>query len=248
MKKTSWFISMSDNIQKFNYENLKKEDKRTPLANQDSFQPGLQGAVKFNGEKEVANGQAGEVSVDKKDLDKFKFTEEDLASSRSQGYEDGYSKGYSAAKTDADEVNKNILENLKIIDEKITQMVQLNYVADVKKDKDVALVVAKIAKKISHNALKNNSTVEIEEVIRRSFELFFDEPRLTIYINNEILGEINKKVDELASAVNFSGEVEIYGREDMPLGSCSIEWKGGGLKVDKQYIIDEIEKMCANIS
>ncbi len=244
---------MDMQVDKFKFNSLAPE-KGAVISGGD-FKVGLQQAVKVTEAERVPVAPGNVARVENKAVEHGRapepkavaYSEKDLADHKMKGYEEGYAKGYSSAKTDADDVSRKIEANLKTIDARLAQIIEANKANADKTEKEIADVVIRIARKVADTALANNPVAEVEKIIKRSFELLFNEPQLIIYVSNDIVGEVEKKIGHLASKEGFKGQVEIKGKAEIAIGGCTVEWQGGGLKVDKQDVWDEINRMCSEI-
>lgn len=175
------------------------------------------------------------------------YSEKDITESRTKGYEEGYSKGFKDARTAADEINKQIEQNLKNIENQFAQMASAKNAAYLRQEKQVAEVIMAIAGKVVGSALDKNPLAEIENIVSKSFSMLFDEPELVITVNSTIADMLEPRVISIAAKEGFKGGVIIRRQDDVAAGGCVIEWKGGGLKADREQIMAEISRLCNEI-
>lgn len=183
----------------------------------------------------------------KKEESIYKYTKEDIDASRAAGYEEGYARGYEAAKAKSEENEQSILKSLEIISANVNQVMKKEEAIHERKFKDIAQVVINLAKKVSGVAIQNNPVAEIEDALRKSFEVLFDKPKLLIVVNDSLIDEVKKRVYRLGKEVNFSGDIEITGDAKVAKGECSVSWQGGGMKLEKENMWKEIDEICKNI-
>jgi len=172
------------------------------------------------------------------------FSEKDLLDSRQKGYEDGYAKGYAGAKSDEAETEKKIQASLEDITLKlaaISEAVKTRNDAHIKELVDLSL---KLARKVAGTALKKDPYEEIENVVRNSLPLLFDEPLISVSVNVDLLEKTKGRIMELAKNEGFKNNIEISGNQALTPGSCDIQWNGGGIKAHKDVIWEEIEELC----
>ncbi|MDA0781018.1 MAG: FliH/SctL family protein [Rickettsiales bacterium] len=175
--------------------------------------------------------------------DEPKITEAEVTASHKKGYEEGYSKGYKDAKTAADDINNQINETVKNIDLKLKDILEVRKFEDLKKSEDVIDLALKVARKVSDNSISDNACRLVENVIVKSFEILFDEPRLLICVNSKILADMKKKIDNLVKSEGFSANVEVVASDNIGVGDCKIQWQGGGLITDREAVWKDIEAM-----
>jgi flagellar assembly protein FliH len=175
--------------------------------------------------------------------DEPKITEYDLVESNKNGYEKGYSKGYSDAKNKSEEINNQINETIKNVDAKLSEILQVRKFEDLKKSEDVINLALRVARKVSDNSIKENACQMVENVIVKSFEILFDEPRILICVNSKIIEDIKKRINNLVKSEGFSSEVEVVASDNIAVGDCKIQWQGGGLITDHEAVWKDIEAM-----
>lgn len=171
------------------------------------------------------------------------ISEKDLLEARTKGYEDGYSKGYAAAKHERDELDKSILTSLnKLADGMKNLAFEFEKEMD-KNSSDIAEMVVKLSKKIAGDALKNNPYAEIEKVVKRALGLLFNEPKVLVFVNNKFVENVKERISKIVMEVTFIGEVEVLGSADVPAGSCRVQWQGGGVKSNKYELYNDIMEL-----
>ncbi len=172
------------------------------------------------------------------------FSEKELSESRQKGYEEGYAKGYSGAKSDEAETEKKIQASL---DDITIKLAAISEVIKTKNDahiKEIVELSLKIARKVAGTALKNEPYEAIENVVRSSLPLLFDEPKISISVSPDLVQNIEKRITALAKSEGFKNTIEISGNPALPPGSCDIKWNGGGISGHKDAIWEQIEKIC----
>jgi flagellar biosynthesis/type III secretory pathway protein FliH len=172
------------------------------------------------------------------------YTEKDLAESKARGFEEGYAKGYSDAKVASDELNKKLNESLHVVFGKLQQVIEAKSFEDEKSAADIAEIAVRIAKKVSDAAFADNAAGAVEKVMKKSFEMLFDEPKIIISVGADVAGGINEKIVAIAKESGFKGEFEIKADNNIGAGGCNVEWQGGGLRSDKDTVWKEIDKLA----
>jgi len=229
-------------IEKFNYANF-GSDKEEPVQAAD-FSAGLKKAVRVADQKKD-NSYSLEPEATKP-VEKT-YSEKEFNDSRIKGYEEGYAKGFGAAKGEADDLNKQIEETIKSIDAKLASISDSAKDAVKKDEQEVARLVMIIAKKIAGDALEKNPLPEVERIINKAFEQLFDEPVVTIHISAKVAAGIKDRIDSMTAKKGFTGKVEILEKQDFAPSQCEVMWSGGGMSGDKDIIIKEIDDMCSKI-
>jgi flagellar biosynthesis/type III secretory pathway protein FliH len=221
----------------------------------DNFQSGFDkvfGAVATSDKNNASATNASEIRTDNQIVQKNPSIEEavkptiseiDLINSQKKGYEEGYAKGYAAAKSASEELEKQLSQTIANIDSCLKEVLQARKFDDLKKSEDVIELALKVARKMSGKSLSENACQVVENVIIRSFEILFDEPKIVISVNSKILDGINKRVQNLVKSEGFNYQVEIVANDKIAIGACQIQWQGGGLVTDYEAVWKDIEAM-----
>ena len=175
------------------------------------------------------------------------FSEKDILENRQKGYEEGYAKGYSNAKSAEAEMEKNIQASLDEIKLKLAAIGEVVKTRNDAHIKEIIELVLKVARKVAGTALKCEPFEEIENVIKMSLPLLFDEPRITIIVNTSLVENIEKRIIALAKNEGFKNTIEISGSQELSMGSCDIEWNGGGIRGHKDIIWNKIEGLVGSL-
>lgn len=197
--------------------------------------------------KPAANEAAGNTVEQAEKLKELVISEKDIAESKQKSFEEGYAKGYSGAKTEQAELDKKIQENLDDITIKLIALGEVIKTRNNAHIKELAEVVLRVAKKVAGDALKNAPYDEIENTIRSCLPLLFDEPKISIFVNPDLVDNIKERITPLVQNAGFRNNIEISGSAELSAGSCNIEWNGGGLRNDKDVIWSRIEELCGGL-
>lgn len=228
---------MKTEIERFIPPEVTAQDDRK--AGVPGFQPGLVGSlVRPPAPPPVVEKPAPPVEVVKT------YTEQELAASRTSGFEEGYAKGYDAAKSQSEELDRQIMQSLEKTLGQLQQLAVNVEQHDQKTARELTQLAMVMARKVTGAVLEEIPLVNIEATIQKTMHLLFDEPKITIYINPELVGNVIQRVARLAKKEGFSGDIDIQGRETVAKGDCEVQWRGGGLKNNKADVWRDIEKIC----
>lgn len=173
------------------------------------------------------------------------ISEKDIIEARQKSFEEGYAKGYSSAKIDQAEIDKKIQENLNDISIKLVALGEVVKTRNNAHIKELAELVVRIARKVAGDALKTTPYDNIENTIRSCLPMLFDEPKITIFVQPEIVEEIKARVAPIAQNIGFKNNIEICGNPSISAGNCNVEWNGGGIRSNKDAIWSKIEELCS---
>jgi flagellar biosynthesis/type III secretory pathway protein FliH len=175
------------------------------------------------------------------------FSEKELYAARQNSYEEGYSKGYISAKSAEAEIEKQIQVILGDINIKLVAVSEAVKARNNQNIKEMANLVIRIARKVAGEALKLDPYSEIESIIRESLPLLFDEPAISIAVSPDIMANIETRIKNIMENEGFKNIIEINANSALSLGSCEIQWNGGGLRSNKDELWAQIEKLCETV-
>lgn len=175
------------------------------------------------------------------------YSEKQLLETRQKAYEEGYAKGYNGAKSDEAEVEKIIQVTLGEITLKLAAIGEAVKTRNNEHIKELAELIIRVARKVAGTALRKEPYAEIEHVIKASLPLLFDEPSVSITVSNDLVANIAGRITSLARSEGFLNNIEISGSNSLSLGSCNIEWNGGGIRSNKDGIWEQIESVMRGV-
>jgi flagellar biosynthesis/type III secretory pathway protein FliH len=157
----------------------------------------------------------------------FKYQEEDLIRSRMQGYEDGYDKGYKAAKNEDETQYKNlqlVIENINSALQKIPEYVSS---AQESAAQTWSAIILQAAKKLAQESWNRFPEAAAEQILDEVLALNLELPKLQILVPKEHLMAVTEKLSAILPS--RKPEVIIVGDENITAGECQIHWQGGGV-------------------
>lgn len=170
------------------------------------------------------------------------FSEEELAKAvaeaRVAGEKDGFAKGRAEAMA---QLEKQIASTLSIINTHVVTTIE----AVTKDRSDIAGSAVEVARailqKLHPELARKKGLVEIEGVLERCIDSLKNEPRLVVYVANEHLDELKRRVDAVSDTKGFEGRIVLIGEEGMKPGDCRVEWADGGMERSSTALWAEIE-------
>ncbi|MCE3233556.1 MAG: hypothetical protein K0R98_1813 [Rickettsiaceae bacterium] len=230
-------------MEKFDFKALDKE--KSSLAESGDFRSGFFSVFNPVKETEAEENPAPVDIVPQPDPEVIKLQmEKEITQSRAKGFEEGYAKGYSDARLEADEVNKQVELGVRLLVDGLNQLIEQKKLQCKREVSDVADIILRVTKKITQAELSANAAEMVEKVVRKSFELLFDEPLIVISVNPMIYEGLQERFANLAKNEGFKGKVEVVPDDKLSVASSQIEWKGGGLCSDKENAWLEVEKLA----
>lgn len=161
------------------------------------------------------------------------FTEEELAATRDEAFQQGREQGIREA---AEGLDKAILDTLATVGERLADVLQdqANVEADARDD--AVKVGLAVARKLFPDLNEKSGLGEIERVVAQAMALVLGEATLLIRVNNQLVEPLKARLETLKTRVMFRGGIAMEGRDDVPPGDCRIDWANGGATRDTAAI------------
>ena len=195
----------------------------------------------------VNNGGGAEVALKEPPVKEPSFSEKDILEAKKNAFEEGFAKGYNSAKSAEAEVEKQIQVSLSDITIKLAAIGEAVKTRNNEHIKELAQLTLKIARKVAGKALKIDPYIEIETVVRETLPILFDEPKIIIIVNSDLVKNIEERIASLAKSEGFKNKIEVTGNPALHFGNCEIEWSGGGIKNHKDAMWGQIENLVGSL-
>jgi len=179
------------------------------------------------------------------------FTREQLESIKQEAYQkglkEGQAKGFEEGKNIADEkqqaVDLGLTNALSALTPKVDSFFnEYTQKKEEFKSEHAKLIIA-IAQKITGKEAEEETIKNIEELILKCSDFIFNEPKITLTVNSEIIGAAKEKIDAIFKDKNYSGAMKILDSSEIALTDCKIEWEEGTIETSKQDIWGNIEAL-----
>lgn len=234
----------SSQLQNFLYKEIGSGDNNTPQEIDPRFKPLPYKIARPNNNTDTPTPPA---TPEAEQVTPKILTQEDVENSHKSGYEAGYAKGYDTAKSEEIEIAKQVKHSLDDISIKLAAISEAIKTRNNDNIHDLVKLSLRIAYKVAGSAIKKEPYAEIEDAIRRSLPLLFDEPSINISVNNQLAETIESNIRELAKSEGLKNNIEISPDPILSPGSCDISWNGGGIKSDKDDLWKKIDALCENL-
>ena len=93
---------------------------------------------------------------------------------------------------------------------------------------------------------KEQSIKEIENTIISNIKAKKDEPRINVFVNEQHLDFIRKRVDEELSKSNYSTQININSDTAISITDCRVEWSEGGAERLFEDLLKQMESAINN--
>ncbi|MCF8475233.1 MAG: hypothetical protein K9G26_11105 [Emcibacter sp.] len=107
--------------------------------------------------------------------------------------------------------------------------------------KEAAKLSLSIIRKLAPAIVENDPQSEVETLIRQCLKNSHIEPRLVIRADDNILTQLQEKLDEMKHTNGFFGQVVLISEQMNHISDCRVEWANGGAERDYNKLMSDIE-------
>ncbi|OSQ39671.1 FliH/SctL family protein [Thalassospira mesophila] len=183
------------------------------------------------------------------------YTEEQmqtlLRDTETRAREEAFAQGHSQGLTQGrDEilaaVEKTVADTAAQIAARLDHIDELQKRAQASTAEDSIHVTRAILKKLIPAWTLENTTIEIENIVRQCLSNLFDTPKVLIQVHPAIADELQKRVSEIARSRGFSGQAVVVGEASIASGDCRVSWGDGTAIRDQKRTWSEINAIVDN--
>jgi len=167
------------------------------------------------------------------------FTEEDLATARKQGFEEGTVAG--RRETEAEAANLTAI-TLQEIGKGILDLGAAQSQTSESNARDAVELAKAVTRKVLPEISKHGALIEIEAMVCKCLTDHFDEPRIVIRVHDDILDGLRTCLNTTAANAGFAGKFVLLAEERLRTTDCRVEWADGGAERDEAHLWQEIEE------
>lgn len=161
-------------------------------------------------------------------------TQEELAKAREDAFAQGLAAGLEEARG---EVERTIAGALTEISEHLMRLRS----ADQDRRKEAVSLALAIGRKLAPTLLRREPLAEIEALVSECLAEVPEEPRVVIRVDDVLLDELKRRIDDMVAQSGFGGEIVLLGDDTLQGSDCRIEWADGGAKRALAHLLGEIE-------
>ena len=168
------------------------------------------------------------------------FSEEDIASERSEGFVEGLEQGRKEA---ADATEQKLLETIEQACDKIGEIYSAQAEANQEIAAEMISVSTAISKKMFPDLNARNALGEVERVVQETLKAITEEPRVQIIVNPDLRELLTERLATMTHRAGFDGKVFVNGDPSLILGDCRIEWSNGAAIRDSEELWEMIDEI-----
>ncbi|MEQ8166874.1 MAG: FliH/SctL family protein [Alphaproteobacteria bacterium] len=157
--------------------------------------------------------------------------------------EEGYAAGLEAGRTAAlRDIESRIESVVTALIPEIQGLVAAQAEAAAAARKNAVAVAATILKRLYPSLERENGPTEAERLIVTCLEEMAQEPRLVIRLGPDMIEMLKTRIDDLAAAAGFPGQLVMVPADDLTGADVRIEWADGGVSRDGGHLWAAIEE------
>ncbi|PKR55914.1 FliH/SctL family protein [Thalassospira marina] len=166
---------------------------------------------------------------------------------REEAFAQGHEQGLNQAREEIlNSLEKAVADTAQLLAARLEHIDELQKRAHASTAEDGIHVTRAIVKKLLPAWVQENTTVEIESIVRKCLSNLFDAPKVLIQVHPEIAGELQARVSEIAQSRGFSGQAVVVGEASIAKGDCRVSWGDGTAVRDQARTWGEINAIVEN--
>ena len=167
------------------------------------------------------------------------FTEEDIATARKQGFEEGMAAGRKTTEAETTNLTAHMLE---AIGKDILSLNSDQSKARQSSAREAAELAVAITRKVLPEISRHGALIEIEAMVCKCLTDRFDEPRIVIRVHDSLLDSLRTCLDATAAKAGFAGKFILLAEDGIQPMNCRVEWADGGAERDEAFLWQAIEE------
>ena len=166
------------------------------------------------------------------------YSQEDLDRARNEGMKIGRDD---ATRDMASALEQRLVNTLDAINARILALFDAYTQDKDDRSRNAVAVAAIIVRKLFPSMNMDKAMGEIEHMIVEAMQRTSGNPSLIVRVPKEMHPEVQAKAKELAALRGREGTLNVLVDEALAMGDVAVEWEGGGMIRDTQFIWQEID-------
>jgi len=168
------------------------------------------------------------------------FSQEDLDKAKEEGIQIGRDE---ALKDLEGSLQKKLAETLLAVEAKLLDVANEQAAKSDERTKNAVAIATVMMRKLFPALNMKNAMDEINHMIAQAMEKTSGGTTMVFHVSEEIKGDVEIKISEMATLSGRDIEFKVVGSPDMAFGDCKIEWSGGGLERNQAQMWNEIDEI-----
>lgn len=153
------------------------------------------------------------------------FTDEDLATARTEAYAQGETAGRAAI---LQGIEQETLETLQRLETGLDDIVRAQARSDREIEREAARLALAMVRRLMPTLAARHGLEEIQGLAEQLFADLLDEPRLIVKAHPDRIEALQEHLDTVARSAGFEGALVFRGEPGFGPADCRIEWAKGG--------------------
>jgi flagellar assembly protein FliH len=166
------------------------------------------------------------------------FTLEDVEAARAEAH----AAGRAAGEADAmDRIEARVAEASGAIEAALARLLarQTGELAELRAD--AGEIAYAVASKLAPTLIARTPLAEVEAMVEHCLGEIAEEPRVVVRIADALVGELKERIDGLAEAAGFPGQVVLLGDPTLAPGDARVEWAHGGAERNQRTVAAAVD-------
>jgi flagellar assembly protein FliH len=153
------------------------------------------------------------------------YTEEDLATARTEAYAQGETAGRAAV---LQGIEQETLETLRQLQSALDDALRQQAESDRRIERETARLALAMVRRLMPTLADRHGLGEIQGLAEQLFADLLDEPRLIVKAHPDRIEALQEHLDTIARSAGFEGALVFRPEPDFGPADCRIEWAKGG--------------------
>lgn len=170
------------------------------------------------------------------------ITRQEVEQARAEGYARGRTEA-AAAEEACRAAEQEHRQSLDAIGAQLRALIEDRTAAAEAAAADAVLVAAAMVRKLLPHHWREGAAAEIEAVVREALAGLSEEPRITVRVAPALHPRLLADLQPVAAECGAEGRLRVLADAGIGAGDCVIDWRGGGVRRDRQAMWREIDRM-----
>lgn len=153
------------------------------------------------------------------------YTEEDLATARTEAYAQGETAGRTAV---LQGIEQETLETLQRLHSGLDEVLSAQTRSDREIERETARLALAMVRRLMPTLAARHGLEEIQGMAEQLFADLLDEPRLIVKAHPDRIEALQEHLDTIARSAGFEGSLVFRAEDGFGPADCRIEWAKGG--------------------
>jgi len=142
-------------------------------------------------------------------------------------------RGYAQARADAEvETARHVAAGLEALAVSLYETRDALKAIEARLECEAVEVAVAVARKLAPALVAREPLAEISALASDCFRELISAPHIVVRVNDTVYAATREKLDEVARARGFEGQLVVLAEPEIALGDCRIEWADGGINRD----------------